>query len=293
LMRPKDYTVRINSVPLHYLDWNRESGYPEPGEAALLLHGMSGNAHVWDRFAPKLASHMRTLALDLRGHGESGWASPPAYKGADYIGDIAGLLDQAGIAHVTIVAHSMSVYHAIRYAVDHPDRVRRMVLIDIEAKGRPEHKLMLNASGRKPPPVFTSVEEAVARERRNAPHAPDDLLQDFVRHNLRDAESGESSRGLTYRYDRATLCEFDYYDERENLRRIGCRVLLIYGKQSPAVSPLVMHEMAQAIPTAEVAGIETAGHLPHLDNPEAFERAVLPFCRGERDDAGFFQDDQS
>jgi pimeloyl-ACP methyl ester carboxylesterase len=110
---------------------------------------------------------------------------------------------------------------------------------------------------------------------------------------LRDAESGESSPGLTYRYDRATLAEFDYYDERENLRRIGCRVLLIYGKQSPAVSPQVIHEMARAIPTAEVAGIEPAGHLPHLDNPEAFERAVLPFCRGERDDAGFFQDDQS
>jgi 3-oxoadipate enol-lactonase len=292
-MRPKDCTTKIDGLMLHYLDWNRESGYPEPDEAALLLHGMSGNAHIWDRFASKLASYMRTLALDLRGHGESGWASPPAYKGADYTGDIAGLLDQAGIAHAVIVAHSMSVYHAIRYAVDHPDRVRRMVLIDIEAKGRPEHKMMLNAGGVKPHPVFTSVEEAVARERRNARHAPDDLLQDFVRHNLRDAESGERSTGLTYRYDRATLSEFDCYDERENLRRIGCRVLLVYGKQSPAVSPLVMDEMARAIPTAEAAGIETAGHLPHLDNPEAFERAVLPFCRGERDHAGFLQNDQS
>jgi 3-oxoadipate enol-lactonase len=292
LIKAKDCTVRVNGVVLHYLDWNGESGYPARDETALLLHGMSGNAHVWDRFAPKLAAHMRTLALDLRGHGESGWASPPAYKSADYTGDIAGLLDGAGIGHAVIVAHSMSVYHAIRYAVDHPDRVRRMVLIDIEAKGRPEHKEILNAGGRKPQPVFRSVEEAVARERRNAARAPDDLLRDFVGHNLRNAEPVDGGVGLTYRYDRATLAEFDYYDERENLRRIGCRVLLVYGKESPAVSPAVMGEMARAIPAADLAGIEAAGHLPHLDNPEAFEQAVVSFCCGDRDYAGFFQNDQ-
>ena len=76
-MEAEDSIIMINGLPLHCLDWNRESSYPGSDETALLLHGMSGNAHVWDRFAPKLASRMRTLALDLRGHGESGWASPP------------------------------------------------------------------------------------------------------------------------------------------------------------------------------------------------------------------------
>jgi pimeloyl-ACP methyl ester carboxylesterase len=173
----------------------------------------------------------------------------------------------------------MSVYHAIRYAVSHPERVCRMVLIDIEAKGRPEHKAMLNAGGLNPQPVFNSIEEAVTRERRIAAHAPDDLLREFVRHNLRDTESGE---GLTYRYDRATLAEFDFYDEWDNLKRIGCPVLLVYGNESIAVSPAVIREMARAIPAARVAEIEVAGHLPHLDNPEGFERAVLPFCGGEQ-----------
>src|SRR5215467_3676400 len=199
-MKAKDCTITINGLPLHYLDWTSDSGYTESTETALLLHGMSGNAHIWDRFAPRLALHMRTLALDLRGHGESGWTTAPAYKCDDYTGDIGALLDRLGIGHVVIVAHSMSVYHAIRYAVARPDRVRRMALIDIEAKGRPEHKTMLNAGGQKPQPVFRSMEEALARERRNAPHAPDDLLRDFVRHNLRNLEAGNRDTSLTYRY---------------------------------------------------------------------------------------------
>ena len=283
-MECKDCLVRINELPLHYLDWGTESSYPGCEETALLLHGMSGNAHVWDRFAPRLATRMRTLALDLRGHGQSGWANPAAYKGADYTSDIAHLFDALDIDRAVIVAHSMSVYHAIRYAVSHPERVCRMVLIDIEAKGRPEHKAMLNAGGLKPQPVFTSVEAAVIRERRIATYAPDDLLRDFVSHNLRDTESGE---GLTYRYDRATLAEFDSYDEWDNLKRIRCPVLLVFGNESIAVSPAVIREMARAIPAAGIAGIESAGHLPHLDNPEGFKRAVLPFCVGEGDDAGF------
>jgi len=280
-MECKDCLVSINGLPQHYLDWGKE---PDREETALLLHGMSGNAHVWDRFAPRLAKRMRTLALDLRGHGQSGCATPPAYKGTDYTGDIAGLLETLDIGHAVIVAHSMSVYHAIRYAVSHPERVCRMVLIDIEARGRPEHKAMLNAGGLKPQPVFSSVEEAVTRERRIAAHAPDDLLRDFVSHNLRDVESGI---GLTYRYDRATLAEFDFYDEWDNLKRIGCPVLLVYGKESIAVSPAVMRGMARVIPDARLAEIEAAGHLPHLDNPEGFEQAVLLFCGGECDDAGF------
>ena len=81
--------------------------------------------------------------------------------------------------------------------------------------------------------------------------------------------------------DHATLAQFDDYDERDNLGRISCPALVVYGRESTGARPEMMREMAEAIPRARLADIGSAGHLPQMDNPEEFTSKVLEFCLEE------------
>jgi pimeloyl-ACP methyl ester carboxylesterase len=282
VIRTESQTLDVNGLSLHYVARWPDRPADECMTTALLLHGSSGNARIWDTFATALACHMPTLALDLRGHGQSGHAVPPAYRGRDYLADLEQVMDKLEIPRAILVAHSMSVFHSIRYTANNPDRVNRLVLIDIEATCRAEHRDLLNAAGQKPHPVFGSLDQAVSRERRAARYAPDTALASFVGANLKAFElPGAPPESLTYRFDRATLAQFDDYDEWSNLARIKCPALIVYGQESQLTRPDVMQAMKRELNGAQLAEVRRAGHLPMLDNPEGFEEAVLGFCMGE------------
>ncbi|HEU4391060.1 MAG TPA: alpha/beta hydrolase, partial [Blastocatellia bacterium] len=160
---PRDGRVKVNGLDLHYLSWP----CPRDGTGVcLLLHGSTGNAYVWNRVAPEISKHMLVIAPDLRGHGESEWANPPAYRCEDFAADIASLIDSLSLDPVSIVAHSMSVFHTLRHAATRPSGLDKLVLVDIEPTGRAEHREILRGAGRKPERRFRSVAEAVERERR-------------------------------------------------------------------------------------------------------------------------------
>jgi len=132
-------------------------------------------------------------------------------------------MDRLDIRTAILVAHSMSVFHSLRYAAGNPDRVAKLVLVDIEAACRREHIELLIAAGRKPHPVFGSLQEAIAREQRSAQFASAEALAGFIQSNLMSIEANDNSPpSLTYRFDRATLAQFDNYDEWSNLKRIRC-----------------------------------------------------------------------
>jgi len=101
----------------------------------LLLHGFPQTHAMWHRVAQRLAPHFRLLLPDLRGYGDS--PAPPdeadhaqASKRA-MAADLAGLLDALGIDAAFVCGHDRGARVAHRLALDHPQRVRRLCLIDI------------------------------------------------------------------------------------------------------------------------------------------------------------------
>ena len=82
-MQPADLRVKGSSGnELHLLEWSRE------GVPMLLLHGFGNEAHIWDDFAPIVAPHYRTLALDHRGHGQSDWDREGRYDIDSLVDDV-------------------------------------------------------------------------------------------------------------------------------------------------------------------------------------------------------------
>lgn len=110
-------------VRLHYA----EQG-PVTGPATLFLHGYSDSSFSFSRVLPLLPSHMRAIAPDLRGHGQSDRPSI-GYRIADLAADVVRLMDDLAISSATIVGHSMGSFVAQAIAERDPKRVSNLVLV--------------------------------------------------------------------------------------------------------------------------------------------------------------------
>ena len=116
------------------------------GAPVLLLHGYPQTHVMWHKIAPRLANDFSLVLPDLRGYGDS--SNPP--DGEDHFGyskrataqDQVEVMEQIGFKHFAVVGHDRGGRVAHRMALDHPERVTRLVILDIA----PTHKLYHNVS---------------------------------------------------------------------------------------------------------------------------------------------------
>ena len=125
-------TVSAGAVDLHVA----EAG---DGPPLLLLHGWPQHWWSFRRLIPRLAERYRVIAPDLRGWGWSD-APPGDYAKATFAADVRALLDAEGLDRVRIVGHDWGGYAAFLLALQHPERVERVVALDIAPPWRtPAH----------------------------------------------------------------------------------------------------------------------------------------------------------
>src|SRR4051794_5580893 len=110
---------------LHYSDWGNASAPP-----LLLIHGGLDHSRSWDHVARALRTSFHVIAPDLRGHGDSDWATGSSYSLADHVYDLTCLVKSAGLANAAIVGHSMGGMVSLTYAGAFPEQVSRLVVLD-------------------------------------------------------------------------------------------------------------------------------------------------------------------
>ena len=101
-VQPKDKTVDVNGINLHYLDWGNEN---KP--KLLLLHGLRGHCHSWDDVSAEFCKDYHILALDQRGRGESDWAPSGDYSSQSFVADLEGFCEAVEFDKFTLIGHSM------------------------------------------------------------------------------------------------------------------------------------------------------------------------------------------
>ncbi|MBI1848345.1 MAG: alpha/beta hydrolase [Candidatus Rokubacteria bacterium] len=115
--------VSVGGVRIHY----RRLGQ---GPGMVLLHGYPQTGHMWRKVMPALAERFTVVAPDLRGYGDSD-KPRGGYDKRTMAADIATLIRELGLAPVVLVGHDRGARVAHRFALDHPDLLRRLVLLDI------------------------------------------------------------------------------------------------------------------------------------------------------------------
>ncbi|HNS40900.1 MAG TPA: alpha/beta hydrolase, partial [Promineifilum sp.] len=115
-------TVHTNGINMYY----EAAGQGEP---LLLLHGLGSQSEDWAFQFPAFSQHYRVIAPDIRGHGRSDKPRGP-YSVSMMADDVLGMLDALAIESTHIVGLSMGGMIAFQMAVDHPERVRSMVIVN-------------------------------------------------------------------------------------------------------------------------------------------------------------------
>ena len=116
-------TFEGSAVRLNYLDYGSPSGGP-----LMMLHGGAWRWQEYLSLIPSLGQRWHVHALDLRGHGRSGWVPDP-YRLQDFTNDNAEFLDQLN-APAVLVGHSVGGAIALMVAAQRPDKVRALIIED-------------------------------------------------------------------------------------------------------------------------------------------------------------------
>ena len=273
-MTPVSKYVTVNGVRLHYLDWGAEGKPP-----MVCLHGHTGQARIWDEFAEVMRGSYHVYAVDQRGHGESARATD-GYARDRFVEDLAAFVDAIGLDRFTLSGLSMGGWHSMLYTADHPDRVERIVMVDIGPEPSEES---VSTSGSRPqtPMRFDSIEDAVAWMRSGNPWASDSRLMKDAQDKMKQADDGSwtwkadpalfnvplpdmSDPGLIGRYWSA-------------LETIPCPILEVRGSESPLVSDAVLDRMKAAATDLTYVDVANAGHVVTVDQPESFIQVTLDF----------------
>jgi non-heme chloroperoxidase len=242
------------------------------GEPLLLLHGYGDSGRSFEPIVPFLPRGWRLLAPDQRGHGDS--ERPPAgYAIADLAADAAALLDAAGVAGAaTVVGHSMGSLVAQQLALDHPERVARLVLV-----------------GATPRIGADAVRELEREVRELADPVPEDFVRAFQLSTLRQpvpdaflAQIVAESRKLPARLWRALLEGFARFDVCARLGEIACPTLVVWGAHDAYFGRAEQERLLAGIPGAVLEVYEDAGHDPHWEEPERFARDLVAFVGAPR-----------
>jgi pimeloyl-ACP methyl ester carboxylesterase len=115
--------VLVGELNIHY--WRIGEG-PD----VVMLHGLLGNLAIWHlKTVPMMRDKFRITTYDLRGHGRTD-IPPTGYATADHVADLAGLLDVLEMEKVHLVGHSLGADVCLHFALRHPDRVGKMVLLE-------------------------------------------------------------------------------------------------------------------------------------------------------------------
>lgn len=267
--------VRLSDGYTHY-----ELSGPPDGRVAVLAAGGSVPYYIWDPiFTALVAKGFRVLRYDYYGRGFSDRPRVP-YTQDLYVRQLGELLDTLGVhAHIELLALSFGGSVATSFAEQYPGRVHSLVYID-PAFGSPRPVPLL---ARFAPAwhflMAIFMERALAKEQ----------LGDFL-HSERFADwPARYEVQLQYRgFRRARLSHILNWakeDETEKLGRVGQhprRVLLVWGRQDRVVPFELSAEIIALMPRTKLVAVESAGHLPHWEQPEVVVPAVIDFLqRGE------------
>jgi len=271
--QPADQYVSINGLQIHYLDWGNAGKPP-----LILLHGIGRVARGFDHLAPHFTKDYRVIAVDMRGHGDSGWHPAGAYLVEDYTSDIEALTEHLGLRNVVLWGASTGGRVAQMVAGRHPQRVSAVIVEDVGPErpaaisSRRGDRMAVEENG------WATLDELVARQQHDYPRIAEPVLRHLVLHGSKQRADGR----WVWKRDPAILKGFIPTELWDTVRRIQAPILYILGGVSSIVPPETQMELQRALPQSLIVTLAGLGHYPSDEKPSEFLAVVDRFLTSAR-----------
>ena len=242
------------------------------GLEVVLIHGGLVDSRLWDAQMAPLSRRFRVVRYDLRGFGRSAAAPEPF----SHLEDLRALLDFLKIRKATVVGLSLGGIIAADFALEHPERVRRLVLVGPGLRG-----------DKQPPPKDAAA--AVEAMSRGAEAFADATM-------TRELYAAVRPGSRAYKLLRRMLLDnfkalstlrpgFTKYPDpptAERLGRIRAPTRVIIGSRDGRNLLNIADRIAAGVPGASIVEIEGSSHHPPVEKPAEFNRELLDFLEGRK-----------
>jgi non-heme chloroperoxidase len=280
--RMKVHTVQGGGgLRLHVREWGKPDGPP-----ILFIHAWSQNHLCWAKqYDGALADEFRLVAYDLRGHGMSEAPLEPEHyaDGALWADDVAAIVEQLGLDRTVLVGWSYGAFVICDYLRLHGQD--RVAAINFTGGGV---KLGQAAFGTLLGPGFLDhFADAIADDLPTNIRAMRSFVRTCIAKPLPDdeVETAVCWNVVVPARVRAHLAarELDYDDV---LRALDVPLLVTHGRADSVALPAMAEHVLATCPSAEISWYERVGHVPHLEEPERFNRELPSIrritCSGRR-----------
>lgn len=256
----------MQTVPLHAKRFG--SGFP-----VITLHGLFGSWENLGQVVRHLSERFEVHALDLRNHGRSPHSDDFNYP--LHAADVLAYMDREGIERAHVLGHSMGGKAAMRVALDAPERVEQLVVVDIAPRSYTRnHDDVIRGLEAIDLPSLTSRQQADAQLQA---YVTTPAIRSFLLKNLTRDEHG----GMRWRLNLPVIVE--HYDDialwPAHSGQFNGNTLFIRGELSAYIQAEDRAPILQAFPKAQSKTVGGADHWPHAAKPQVFNKLVGDFLR--------------
>jgi len=243
----------------------------EKGKHLLIFHGLFGQSDNWATLSKRYAEQYTVHAIDLRNHGRSFHSDEMSFSAMTQ--DILDYLNHHGIENCYLMGHSLGGRSVIDFSFSHPEKVKKLIVVDMAPKGYPPHHQgiikALNAVDFDQVKKRSDVEEILKQ------FIPEMGTRQFLLKNVYHAESGK----YAFRFNLKTLT--DSYEEIVgtdlSTEIFEKPTLFLRGDKSDYILDDDFDMIYRHFPQAEIQTISNSGHWIHAENPQEFHEKTVSF----------------
>ena len=266
LVQPKSMRMSVNGLDLHYLDWGNVGAPP-----VVCVHGYTSSAEPFNALARHFQDRFHIVAPDVRGHGESAWSPDSAYQYRDQVADLAGLVDQLGLARFTLIGTSMGGIIAMAFAAAHAARLVGLVINDIGPDVEEGSQRITQMVGGRPD-EFATLEDAMAYRREISPVTASRPMSDQREVALGVLRQQADGRWV-WKMDPAYIRQRVQHGAPPRpalwpvLKSLPCPTLVVWGTESDVLLEAQARRMVGVLPRGELVKVAGVAHAPTLVEP--------------------------
>ena len=258
--------MKNKPVSLHYKKYSSANS----DEYLIILHGLFGMLDNWHNMAKKISQYINVVTVDARNHGKSPHTNEFNY---DLVADdLVQLLDDLGLSSAVFLGHSMGGKAVMKLADKYPDRVEKLIVVDIAPKEyKGSHEVYFNA--------LKNIDFSRIRNRKEANLALEKSIKnDSVRlFLLKNLEKRKEGYGIKFNLE---SLEKNYSEIKGSIGfswLITVPSLFVYGEKSDYIQEADKVAIEETFTDVEFESIPKAGHWVHADNPDYLMDVLLGF----------------
>ena len=270
---PPSQFLMLDGMKVHV----RDEGPRDDPQPIVLLHGTSSSLHTWDGWAQVLKEKHRVIRVDLPGFGLTGPTQDGNYQMPVYSHFVTSLMDTLQVKRAVLAGNSMGGYVAWKTAVDYPDRVSKLILVDAAGYATTAASVPIGFKLAQIPMLSGLMANILPRQviessLRNVYGDPSKITTELIDRYYELTLRSGNRKSLAARFSQNKAGEFE-----AQIARIQQPTLVIWGSLDRLIAPENAEKFHRDIANSEVVMFDNLGHVGHEEDPAATVAAARAF----------------